>query len=100
MLIELEIYNFNQFEHIHPFQNDNEKVGRLLLSFILIRNNYPTINIFLEERREYYNTLKLYSDSEELKPTLRVLIAQYEKMMKKVRRKWNQSQISGLKFKK
>ncbi|MDA3856020.1 MAG: Fic family protein [Candidatus Woesearchaeota archaeon] len=74
----------NQFEHIHPFQDGNGRIGRLLLNFILIRNNYPPINIFLENRGEYYNTLKLYSDSEEIKPTLRFLISQYGKMIKKV----------------
>jgi Fic family protein len=74
----------NQFEHIHPFQDGNGRVGRLLLNFILIKNSYPPINIFLEDRNEYYNTLKLFSDSEELKPTLRFLISQYNKMIKKV----------------
>ncbi|MCA9495330.1 MAG: Fic family protein [Nanoarchaeota archaeon] len=72
----------NQFEHIHPFQDGNGRVGRLLLNYILIKNNYPPINIFLEDRGEYYNTLKLFSDSEELKPTLRFLISQYKKMIK------------------
>ena len=74
----------NQFENIHPFQDGNGRIGRLLLNFVLIRNNYPPINIFLENRGEYYNTLKLYSNSEEIKPTLRFLISQYEKMIKKV----------------
>ncbi len=74
----------NQFENIHPFQDGNGRVGRLLLNFILIKNNYPPINILLEDRGEYYNTLKLFSDSEELKPTLNFLISQYKKMIKKV----------------
>ena len=74
----------NQFEHIHPFQDGNGRIGRLLLNFILVKNNYPPINIFLENRGEYYNILKLYSDSQEIKPTLRFLISQYEKMIRKV----------------
>lgn len=59
-------------------------MGRLLFNFILIKNNLPPINILLENRGEYYNALELFSDSEELKPTLNFLISQYKKMIQKV----------------
>ncbi len=74
----------NQFEHIHPFQDGNGRVGRLLLNFILIKNNYPPINILLEDRQEYYKTLQQYSKNDDLKPTLKFLINQYKKTLKKV----------------
>ena len=74
----------NQFEHIHPFQDGNGRVGRLLLNFILLQSKYPPINIFLEDRQEYYFTLREYSQNGELKPTLEFLIKQYKKMLKKV----------------
>jgi len=74
----------NQFEHIHPFLDGNGRVGRLLLNFILIKSNYPPINIFLEDRSEYYGALQAYSKNHELKPTLIFLIKQYEKGLKKV----------------
>lgn len=74
----------NQFERIHPFKDGNGRVGRLLLNFILLKNNYPPINILLEDRAEYYKTLQEYSNKDELKPTLEFLISQYKKTLKKV----------------
>jgi len=74
----------NQFEHIHPFQDGNGRVGRLLLNFILLKKNYPPVNIMLEDRAEYYKTLQEYSKNDNLKPTLKFLIKQYKKTLKEV----------------
>jgi len=74
----------NQFEHIHPFQDGNGRVGRLLLNFILIRNKYPPINIMFEYRGEYYQTLQKYSRNDDLKSTLKFLIKQYKKTLREV----------------
>lgn len=74
----------NQFEYIHPFQDGNGRVGRLLLNFILLKNGYPPINIKLENRLEYYKTLEDYSKGQDIKPTLRFLIKQYKKTLRKV----------------
>lgn len=74
----------NQFEHIHPFQDGNGRVGRLLLNFILLKNSYPPINIMLEDRQKYYWTLQEYSKKDDLKSTLEFLINQYKKTLKEV----------------
>jgi len=72
----------NQFEYIHPFQDGNGRVGRLLLNYILLRNNYPPINIILEDRMEYYEALQKYDIAHDVKSMLKFLIRQYSKTVK------------------
>lgn len=70
----------NQFENIHPFQDGNGRVGRLLLNYVLLKNNYPPLNMRLENRKEYYKILSIFDKTGNIKPTIRFFIKEYRKM--------------------
>ncbi len=73
----------NQFEKIHPFQDGNGRVGRLLLNYILLKHKHPPININLEDRKRYYGCLQEYDEAGDVKPMLRFLVMQFRKTYKK-----------------
>ncbi len=72
----------NQFEEIHPFQDGNGRIGRLLLNFALLTNDYPPINIRLKDRQRYYHALRRFDKTGDIKPTLKFLISEYKKQYK------------------
>lgn len=46
------------FERIHPFVDGNGRVGRLLLNFLLLQQDYPPAVILAEKRRQYLDALR------------------------------------------
>ena len=73
----------NQFENIHPFQDGNGRVGRLLLNNILIKHGLPPVNIEFTRRREYYAALQAYENNHDLRPTIELLLSEYKTLKKK-----------------
>ena len=67
----------NQFENIHPFQDGNGRVGRLLLNNILLKHNLPPLNIELLRREEYYLALQEYELKHDLRPSLNLMLREY-----------------------
>ncbi len=70
----------NQFETIHPFQDGNGRVGRLLLVNVLIKHGRPPLNIELENRKEYYAALREYQTTGNLRPTLSLMLKEYRRL--------------------
>ncbi len=72
----------NQFENIHPFQDGNGRVGRLLMNNILIKHNFPPVNIELTNRREYYASLQAFEHKHDLWPSIELILKEYRELKK------------------
>ena len=79
----LAIIVHNQFETIHPFQDGNGRVGRLLLNNILIKHNLPPVNIQLRNRKEHYAALQAYQRKGNVRPTIDLILKEYKKIEKR-----------------
>jgi Fic family protein len=78
----LAIIVHNQFETIHPFQDGNGRVGRLLLNNILLKHNLPPVNIRLSNRSQYYAALQAYQREGNVRPTIDLVLKEYRHMKK------------------
>jgi len=76
----------NQFERIHPFQDGNGRVGRLLLNNILLKHGMPPVNIELKNRQEYYQALRTYENEGNLRPTIELILKEYRELRKLLKR--------------
>jgi len=47
-----------KFVTIHPFEDGNGRISRLLMNFVLSKNKYPMLNIRYSNREEYYDALE------------------------------------------
>jgi Fic family protein len=80
--IVLAVIVHNQFELIHPFQDGNGRVGRLLLNNILLKHNLPPLNIELKNRTQYYAALQAYEKDNNIRPTLELMLKEYRALKK------------------
>jgi Fic family protein len=67
--IELAAYVHYDLSWIHPFENGNGRLARLLMNFILLKNGYPCVIIPKVERGQYLENLRI-ADKESFEPFL------------------------------
>lgn len=84
--IVLAIVLHNQFEYIHPFEDGNGRVGRLLLNNILLKHKFPPVNISVKNRKKYYQTLKDFQRTGDIKPSIDLILREYRILRKKLRK--------------
>ncbi|MBE0675475.1 MAG: Fic family protein [Bacteroidales bacterium] len=48
------------FEHIHPFNDGNGRIGRVIVNYILVREGYVPVNIKFIDRNRYYDAFREY----------------------------------------
>ena len=70
----------NQFEVVHPFQDGNGRVGRLLLNNILLKHDLPPLNIELKNRTQYYLALQAYEKESNIRPMLELMLKEYKSL--------------------
>ncbi|MFH0860756.1 MAG: Fic family protein [Candidatus Altiarchaeota archaeon] len=70
----------NQFENIHPFEDGNGRVGRLLMNNILLKHGLPPANIELKSSMEYYSTLQVYEKEGNLRPSIELMLKSYDRL--------------------
>ncbi|HRS42561.1 MAG TPA: Fic family protein [Candidatus Diapherotrites archaeon] len=75
----------NLFENIHPFQDGNGRVGRILLNNILLKNKLPPVDITFENRHKYYFCLREYQNNQNIRPTIEILVEEYKTLKKKLK---------------
>jgi len=72
----------SRFERIHPFDDGNGRVGRILVNAILLENKYPPVIIRKTMRESYFNALSA-ADSGHLDQLERFLLDKFKSTFEK-----------------
>ena len=74
-----------QFETIHPFNDGNGRIGRVLINYQLYQLGFPGIIIRDKEKQTYYNSFREYHDDKVTKNMDRIIsLALLEALHKRI----------------
>ena len=85
--LELAAWVHWKIEKIHPFQDGNGRIGRVVMNYVLHENNYQMIDIKTKEKQKYFNTLRKCDKENSAEPLARLLIKRFEKQYKNALKK-------------
>jgi len=85
--VELAALVHLKFVTIHPFTDGNGRISRLLMNFILNKNNFPMLDIEYTGKNSYYNALERSQTKEEERIFLMHIVKRYLKQYKKYAKK-------------
>ena len=63
-----------EFETIHPFNDGNGRIGRVLINYQLQRLGFPSVIVRDREKKEYYQAFGDYRDSKDTKTMEKILV--------------------------
>lgn len=69
-----------KFIRIHPFDDGNGRVARILMNFILMNFGFPLVIIKTEDKENYYAVLTL-ADSDQMKPFIEYIAINLERSL-------------------
>lgn len=73
------------FETIHPFNDGNGRIGRVIINYQLQRLGFPSVIIRNKEKSDYYNAFRDYNDRNDLRGMEKILaLAIKESLHKRV----------------
>ena len=75
--IELAALTHLKFVKIHPFLDGNGRIGRMLLNYVLHKNDYPMMTVEYKDRMSYYKALDKFDDTQEEEVFVQYVVESY-----------------------
>jgi Fic family protein len=71
--MEKAVYAYAMFVKIHPFVDGNSRTGKLIMNYVLMKDNFLPIYIPKEHYMEYVKAFELFASDDDMKPLTELL---------------------------